>query len=193
MKTPVFIYALLLFAAGCMSSAPEAPTNWTIEWKPSSGHACAASCGKDAKLLHVDVRSPYNGTRLTVLRKDGSVAFDAFNVFADRPAALLKGAALDVLTESRAFKRILAAASSAYAPVNLELTVTRLALDCRKEDERLASVALTLTAIANRTVIAASSAEASEPVSDGEGFSRPFSKAFSDALASAVKSLHTGK
>ncbi len=188
------LYALALFAAGCMTSAPKAPTNWTIEWKRSS--ACTAETlarGKDAKLLHVDVRSPYNGMRLAVLRRDGSIAFDAFNVFADHPSALLKGAALDVLRESRAFRQTLAATSCAYAPVNLELSVTRLALDCRKENERLASVALTLTAVANRTVIAVSSAEAAEPVADGEGFSEPFSKAFSDALASAVKSLQTGK
>jgi hypothetical protein len=83
---------------------------------------------------------------------------------------------------------VLAPASTAVAPLALELTVTRLALDCRAPGQRDAAVALTLTVVGNRTVLDAVRGEAAAPVV-ARDYSAAFSKAFADALAAAVRAL----
>lgn len=193
MKKCLSTVLLLPVLAGCLSSAPPAPANWIISWTPPAGTVSGETGARPCvKLLSVDVRAPYNGTRLAVLRADGSVAFDAYNAFAAAPSALLRGAAADVLAASGAFDRVVAPGSTASAPVALELTVTRLALDCRAEGRRDASVALTLTAVANRRVLASAAGEAAVPVPDGD-YSAAFSKAFADALFASVRALPPAK
>jgi hypothetical protein len=189
MKIGNLIVALLPFVAGCLTSAPSAPTYWTIARPSGAGAAPAtAAAFPAAKLFSVEVRAPYNGTRLAVLRADGSMAFDPFNHFAAQPAALLRGAAFDVLSASGAFERVVAPGSTAAAPVTLEVTVVRLALDCRRSGQRDASVALVLTGVGNRAVLDRTRAEAAVAVTDGN-YSAAFSQAFSDALTSAVRAL----
>ena len=86
----------VLALTGCLSSAPKAPVNWTVE--PSAAAVPRVQSQKygTVRVAQVAVRAPYDGLRLAVLRRDGSVAFDPFNSFASSPSALLRGAAQDV-------------------------------------------------------------------------------------------------
>ena len=135
--------------AGCLSSAPEDPKAWLI---PADTSLVVSS---------VTVASPYDGTRFVLLREDGSVAFDGFNVFAARPAALLR-------TEVR---------EKYKAP---RLIVRRLALDCRGENRREALAELALESDGEELA----RAEASVPTADGD-----YSKAFAEAVRSAAEKL----
>lgn len=184
----MIMLALLPLAGGCLATAPKAPKTWSIEWSKTGIERTAESKLPAAKLLLVDVRAPYNGSRLAVLRGDGSMAFDSFNSFAAQPASLLRGAAFDVMEASGAFERVVSGGSIASTPLAAEVTVTRLALDCRKLEHRDALVSLTIVLVGNRTVASSASAEASAPVEGGD-YSAAFSKAFADAMMSAIRSL----
>ena len=151
MKTFLIIAAMGL--AGCLSTPPAAPTCWTIEYPPAAG----AQRGR----VSLNVRAPFDGTQLAILRADGSLAFDAYNTFAARPKLLLKAAAED-------------------AGLVGEIEVTRLALDCRQKGVRSAVVELTLYR-EGKLARASGSAAVSSPAD--------FSAAFSAAFAAAVKSL----
>ena len=191
MKSRSLTIAMLSVVSGCLGTAPKAPRNWTVEWAGRSAEAAEVEVAADApsvKLLQVEVMAPYGGTRLAVLRGDGSIAFDSFNAFAVQPAAILKGAAFDVVEHSGVFSRVVRPGSSAAADLALEVTVTRLALDCRAEGRLDASVAIAMTLVRGRSVVSASRGEATAPVEDGN-FSAAFSKAFEEAALSAVRSL----
>lgn len=109
-----FAFLLVPVLAGCLSSAPKSPVNWTLEFKPAS------------RVAQVVVCAPYGGTRLAVLRPNGSIAFDAFNAFAATPAAIIG----DACASRRA---------------RGSLIVRKLALDCREEGRRDALVELDLS------------------------------------------------
>lgn len=122
------------------------------------------------------------------MRSDGSVAFDPCNSFAAHPAALLKGPAQDVLSASGVFGRVISPGSAASSGISLELTVTKLALDCREKGRRRAVAALTLAAVGNRRVLASAGGECSVPT-DGGDYSAAFSTAFANALFDAARAL----
>ena len=178
----ILIFPLL---AGCLSSAPKAPANWTIgPIEPQT--ATSAPKWAEARLVRLDVRAPYDGRRLAVLRPNGSVAFDAFNVFAAAPAALLRGAAQDILAARTAVAGpVPNSVGPVPASVELELTVTRLALDARAKGARKATVALSLARLDGRHAASVVRAEAAEPVASGD-YSAAFSAAFAKALADAI-------
>lgn len=142
----LMLSSISLALVGCLSSAPKAPTSWVIE----ADTGCAVSS--------VEVIAPYDGVRFVVMRKDGSVAFDGMNVFAARPASLLRGALR----------------SDPAGPV---LYVRRLALDCTKEGERRAVAELLAVTRDGNEFLAAASVDAS----DGN-YSRAYGKAFADAV-----------
>jgi len=178
----VLALAASLFA-GCLTPAPPAPVNWTIEWRP---HEDAVTTWETLPLTlrvaDVVVRAPYSGTRLPVLRADGSLAFDAYNIFAAPPGKLMKGAAVDAIVRSKRFRHVIGHESQAKADLEMEVTVTRLALDCRTEGRRDALVELTVAFIDEKGgVLAVGPGRASVPVSEGN-FSTGFSRAFSGAL-----------
>lgn len=179
-------------ASGCLSSGPRPPVNWLVEFSPGGDGGKAQRLDVTAKLYSLDVRSPYNSTAFAVLRPDGSVAFDGYNVFASKPSSLLKGAALDALSQSGRFSKVIPPGSSAYAQVTLELTVTRLALDCRKERQRDALAEVTLLAVVDRKVVGASNCAKAVPVEDAR-YSDAFSRAVSDAVREAASSLEIRK
>ena len=183
---PVLAFMPLL--AGCLGTAPSAPANWTVECPAAQPSSTVSRVAPEVKLQGVEVRSPYNGSSLAVLRADGSLAFDPFNSFAAPPASLLRGAAFDVVESSGAFGRVVHAGSSASAPLALEVVVTRFALDCRAEGGRVASAAVTLSLVGNRSVVSSSRGSAAAPVRDGD-FSSAFSAAFADAMRSALGGL----
>ena len=186
MKLRIVIVALLPLVGGCLGTAPKAPKTWSVEWTNPAVERVERDKMPAIKLLLVDVRAPYNGNRLAVLRADGSIVFDSFNSFAAQPAAILRGAAFDALAASGAFERVVSGASFAITPLSAEITVNRLALDCRKSNHRDALVSLSLVIVGNRSVVASASAEASVTVEGGD-YSTAFSKAFEDALLSAVR------
>lgn len=188
MKIRLALFALLPAVAGCLGSAPKAPVNWTVEWAAAGQAVYAKPVMPVAKLLRLDVRAPYNGTRLAVLRADGSIAFDPFNGFAAQPASLLGGAALDALEATGAFESVMPGASTAAAPLAVEATVTKLALDCRDKGRRDAVAAVTLALVSGREVVSVAKGESSVSAADG-GYSAAFSKAFSGAVAEAVRGL----
>lgn len=192
MKIHLLAFALLPMLAGCLGPAPKAPANWIVEWTgPVSAEAPEPP--KDAptaKLLNLEVLAPYNGTRIAVLRGDGTLAFDSFNSFAAQPSSLLKGAAYDTIERSGVFSRTVRPGSSASADYALEISVTRLALDCRSEGRLNASVALSVALVGGRSVVSTARGEASVPA-EGGNFSAAFSKAFEEALLEAVRLLKT--
>ena len=143
-----FLWLALPVLAGCLSSAPRPATNWLLEPKVES------------RVAAVSVAVPYDGTRFAVLRADGSVAFDAFNGFAAKPAALLKAAVVCPHAKG-------------------EVIVRHLALDCRRAGRRDALVDLLL--LVDGRVSAGSAAV---ETADGN-YSAAFAKAFESALAAA--------
>ncbi len=169
---------------GCISSAPRAADNWTIEFL----RTVEGADGDDKRLpgvriSHVTVRAPYDGTRLAVMRANGSLAFDSYNAFAAAPGQLLRGAVQDAVEASGVFSSVYAANSSALCDMTLETTVTRLALDCRKEGRRDAVVELTLVLLKGREAVCTTRAEGKAASGDGD-----YSAAFSRALGKAVRS-----
>ena len=145
MKTPARVISLLAVAlGGCLGSAPPTPKNWMLD------------AAVDAKVKYVVVNAPYDGRPFTVLRADGTVAFDRLNVFAAAPSSLLKG-------------RVTASDGVGT------LTVEELCLDCRRPGERLARVCLRLEG-------AGRSRTGSASVSAADGnYSRAFTAAFVQA------------
>lgn len=171
-----------------MSPAPKAPAQWTVSFDQPAVFAAGTPRFETVRLSQVVVRAPYDVTRLAVLRKDGSVAFDPFNAFAAQPAALLKGAAQDVLEASGLFAKVVHGNSSAHAGLSAEVVVRQLALDCTKEGERTAKVSLTLVLLDGRRVSASVPGEGSAKATDGN-YSAAFSSAFTAALTGALAAL----
>jgi len=180
------VLASVALLAGCAATAPRAPDNWAVEFSRAGSSAAAKSEAKPqfpaVRVASVSVRAPYDAARFAVLRADGSVAFDGYNQFAASPAALLRGAVQDAMEASGRFARVAAPTSSEAVPLSAEVTVTRLALDCREKGRRAASVALSVVLIdARRAAVATGRGEGSATVA-----AKDFSAAFSGAFASAM-------
>ena len=186
MRMSRFLFGLAVATAlcGCISSAPRAAENWAVEfWRAGDvGLGATEAKGEAVRVAQVNVRAPYDGTRLAVMRSDGSLAFDSYNAFAASPSQMLRGAVQDAVEASGAFACVLSANSAAACPLTLETTVTRIALDCRKEGRRDASIELTLMLLKGREPIASARGEGKMVTSEGD-----YSAAFSRALAKAVK------
>ena len=186
----LFILALLATAlAGCIGSAPSRiADNWAIEFSRAGIETVKPkdSSLPSIKISSVNVRAPWDGTRLAVMRQDGSVAFDPFNTFASAPQIMLRGVAQDSLEGTGLFSLVLANTSNASADYSAEIIVTRLALDCREENQRLATCALTLSIIDGKKVVATGRGEASLPTENGD-YSAAFSKVFCTALSQGAR------
>lgn len=184
----LFLPLVLALVAGCLSPAPKAPTNWTIEigCRPDLQSSQLAS-RRQLRLNRVRVRAPFAGRRIAVLRDDGSVAFDSYNVFAAAPALLLTGAALDAVNSSPdATCVLLSEDSSARCKESIEITVSTFALDCR-QGRRDARVALEVALLSGRDLVANGAGTAAVPVTGD--FSQAFSSAYAAALAEAFGKL----
>lgn len=143
--------AAALLCAGCLSSAPKAPKSWLI-------HA-----DTDLKVSEISVAAPYDGQRFVILRPDGSVAFDGFNVFAARPVQLVDASVCIDYEEPTLFVR-------------------RLALDCTRKGERKAIVELALGEDPKTSVHVTGESD----TADGN-YTRAFSEAFVQAADQLVK------
>ncbi|MBR0504017.1 MAG: hypothetical protein IJJ84_01330, partial [Kiritimatiellae bacterium] len=85
--------AALLLCAGCFSSSVEPPKTWTVTPTDARPPAVApAGAFSVTRQGAVTVTAPFDSTSFVVRRADGSVARDAYNVFASPPSALLRAA-----------------------------------------------------------------------------------------------------
>lgn len=178
-----FVAAFAL--SGCLGPAPKEPKHWLVEAKAASAKAEGEARFAVARLSHFEVRAPYDRLSVAVLKKDGSIVFDPENSFASSPAAMLKNAALDALSSSGLFADIVEQSSGAGSETAVEIYVTRIAVDCRVEGVRSASVALKTRLLDGRKTVAVAEGEGAAPVADGR-LSSAFSDAFAAALAEAL-------
>ena len=177
---------LLPVLVGCLSPAKTPQVaNWVLTPKVAEKAVVDKPVFGETRLAVVYVRSPYDGRSLTVLRDDGSVAFDPYNHFASVPAALIKGTALDVLRGTGLFAGVQPAITTADVKTNLELAVDELSLDCSVEGSRKASVKLILAMVKDRQVVMAEHGAATADAADGN-YSVAFGTAFSRALSEAA-------
>ena len=175
--------------AGCLTSVgtPEVAC-WNVEYT-------GAKAGRDveprfgvARVSQVVVRAPYAVKGLAVLRANGTVAFDPYNEYAAGPNSLLKGAVEDALSASGLFKSVVGASSAAGASVSAEVTVARLALDCRREGLRRAVAELELRLVDGRSIVATVRGTGEADAADGN-YGAAFSSAVSGALVGAIGQL----
>jgi len=185
------LYAIPLAAlCGCFTQCPKVPVNWTVSLHSDEKPAAIPPRFGYVKASLVTVRAPFDGTRIAVLRPDGSIAFDGLNVFASVPASLLRGAVSDALAASGEFKGVVDPTSSGGVSLTAEVTVTRLALDCTREERRDATVALSLTLLDGRRIVSVKNGDGKAPAMSGnytEAFSTAFLRAMEKALAEALK------
>jgi len=188
MRVRVLAFLSLALLTGCFSARVPEASNWLLAPSASERPAVESPLFGEARLAVVFVRSPYDGKSITVLRPDGSVAFDPYNQFAALPAALIKGTALDILRRTGLFKGVQPSITTADVKTTLELVIDQFALDCRQDGSRKAVADLTLIMIERRQVIAARRGSAMVDAKDGN-YSVAFGKAFTQALASAADRL----
>ncbi len=176
MRVKAILGAFLL--SGCLGPGPQPPAYWTME---SAEAHLESTTRAPIRLGLVKVRVPYDGMRLAVLRADGSLAFDPCNSFAARPEDLVGGVAADMFASGRA------------APGGgvVDVTATRIALDCRTEGRRIATVELVATLREgrgeSRTVRLVKGAAAID--ADDGNYTRAFSQALVQALGEVLANL----
>ena len=173
--------------AGCLTTNPPEVSFWPLEYKGTANVSADARFGV-ARVSQVLVRAPYNSAEITVLRADGSLAFDAYNEYAAVPSSLLKGVLVQALQASGRFKAVVNASSSVRSAVSVEMFVGRMALDCRTTGERHAVVELLVRIIGEGDEIWIVKGEGRESAADGN-YGVAFSKAVTAALESALGGL----
>ena len=177
------LHLTFALASACLVSAPPQPKSWVVSAprKPS----LEVSVTKVARLGSLSVAAPYDKPAMAVRRKDGSLAFDAYNVFATSPSSLLRAPLAALLSERGRFGRILPSSSTARTGTTVEAVVNDLSLDCREEGRRIARVSLSLAIVENREVKEFLDGEGTADVEGGD-YSAAFSAAFEKAVSTAM-------
>lgn len=175
--------SVLLFS-GCLTSAPPPPKSWMVTASRNSNSELAVD--RVARLGSITVAAPYDRPALAVKRTDGSIAFDAYNVFASSPSALLRAPLAALLEDYGRFGRVLPSASTARSHSTLEVVVTDLSLDCREKDRRIARVSISIAVIENREIRKFLDGSGSADAASGD-YSAAFSEAFANAVSDALK------
>ena len=179
------IISVLVFS-GCLTSAPPPPKSWIVSASRKSNSELMID--KVARLGAITVAAPYDKSALAVKRADGSLAFDAYNVFASSPSALLRAPLAALLEDDGRFGRVLSSASIARSNSTLEAVVTDLSLDCTAENRRTAKVAISIAVIENREIKMFLDGSGSADAASGD-YSAAFSEAFSQAVFDALRSM----
>jgi ABC-type uncharacterized transport system auxiliary subunit len=143
---------------------------------------------KVARLGSITVAAPYDRLALAVKRADGSIAFDAYNVFAASPSALLRAPLAALIEDDGRFGRVLSSVSTVRANSTLEAVVTDLSLDCTSENKREAKVSISIAVIENREIKMFLDGKGVADAASGN-YSNAFSEAFSQAVYDALKSV----
>jgi len=187
MKTLLAVLPLSVLC-GCLSpvSLPSV-SHWLIEYRDPPAVAGSPRYGV-VRLVQAQVEQPYSGDQMVVLRKDGTVAFDAYNVFAAPASALLRGVGCSALRSSGLFSDVIGASSGAAAEISAEIVVSRLAIDCRQEDSRRTVAEVLVRLLSGRGIVATATGDGSADASDGD-YGVAFSKALSTALSSALSKM----
>lgn len=184
------IFALLLTwgCAGCFTASPLETSDWSVEFHEHAKRTAKPKFGV-VRVSQVSVRAPYDVRSIQVMRADGSLAQDPYNRFAAAPSQLLKGPVVDALEASGVFEEVVGSASSAAVSAVAEVSVSRLALDCRKEGSRTAVVSLTMLLLGrDRGIVSYVRGDGSADAADGN-YAKAFSEAFSSAIESASRQL----
>lgn len=175
-----FLVLLLIPAlAGCFTSKIQPVSYWPVEYKGPVASAPSPKFGV-TRVLPITVRAPYGTRSLTVLRADGTVAFDPLNEFAALPSQLAKGVLVDALAASGLSKDIVDTSSIAAADVSFEVVVERLALDCRQEDRRTAVAEVVVKVLTGHSIVSSVKGAGASDAAAGN-----YGEAFSSALSSA--------
>ena len=184
-------FAMLLLVcgcAGCFTSRPPEVRDWSVEFRKTAKSAAKSKFGV-VRVSQVCVRAPYDAHSIQVMRADGSLAQDPYNRFAAAPSQLLKGPVVDALGASGVFDEVVGPASSAAVSVIAEVTVSRLALDCKKDGSRRADVALSVLVLNHdRSIATHVLGDGAADAADGD-YAKAFSEAFSAAIESASRQL----
>ena len=179
------IISVLAFS-GCLTSAPPPPKSWIVSASRKSNSELMID--KVARLGSITVAAPYDKSALAVKRADGSLAFDAYNVFASSPSALLRAPLAALLEDDGRFGRVLSSVSTARSTSTLEAVVTDLSLDCTVENRRTAKVSISIAVIENREIKIFLDGSGSADAASGD-YSAAFSEAFSQAVFDALRSM----
>lgn len=179
--------ALILGFTGCLTSKAPPVSYWPMVYKGPVTSAAAPKYGV-MRVLPIVVRAPYGTRGLTVLRADGTVAFDPLNEFAAQPSLLAKGVLSDALAASGLCRDIVETSSIATADVSVEVVVDRLALDCRQEDARSAVAEVVLKVLSGHSIVSSVKGSGAADAADGN-FGEAFSAALSSAFAMALGQL----
>ena len=187
-STSAFSAFILALLAGCLTTTPPPQSDWNIEC--SERAACLAETPKFgvAKLALVEVRAPYSVREVAVLRADGSMAFDQFNMYAASPVQLIKSVSFAALERSGLFKAVVGSSSSADSDVEIEVAVTKLALDCREDGVRRAVAEISLRLVRAHAIVGYAKGLGSADAS-GANFASSVSDAVTAAFANAMKKL----
>lgn len=187
--------ALLLFCAGCLSSSTPEAKVWTVVPGEGVPHVSANPEGERpaftaTRLGAVTVEAPYDKTPIVVQRADGSVAFDHYNLFAAPPSALLRAPVKSCLEGDRRFGRVMSQSSVASTDAQVEVLVSKLALDCGASQTRKARAAVSVDVIQTgrgpRKVVLSGGGVGEADAGTGD-YSAAFSQAFNEALVNALK------
>ena len=179
------IISALVFS-GCLTSAPPPPKSWIVSASRKSNSELMID--KVARLGAITVAAPYDKSALAVKRADGSLAFDAYNVFASSPSALLRAPLAALLEDDGRFGRVLSSVSTARSSSTLEAVVTDLSLDCTVENRRTAKVSISIAVIENREIKMFLDGSGSADAASGD-YSAAFSEAFSQAVFDALRAM----
>ena len=179
------IISVLAFS-GCLTSAPPPPKSWIVSASRKSNSELMID--KVARLGSITVAAPYDKSALAVKRADGSLAFDAYKVFASSPSALLRAPLAALLEDDGRFGRVLSSVSTARSSSTLEAVVTDLSLDCTVENRRTAKVSISIAVVENREIKMFLDGWGSADAASGD-YSAAFSEAFSQAVFDALRSM----
>ena len=181
------VFSFIPVLAGCLTASAPKVSQWILEYQGAVRTAQVAKydVGRVSQVL---VRSPYNEVGIAVLKADGSVAFDPYNEYAANPTAMLKGMVSDAMSASGIFGSVVNASSSVKSSAMVEAFFTRLALDCREEGTRRASVAVIVRVLGSNERAGIAKGEGVADAADGN-FGAALSAAASTALRSAFDQL----
>lgn len=181
------VFSFIPVLAGCLTANAPKVSQWILEYQGDVRTAQVAKydVGRVSQVL---VRSPYNEVGIAVLKADGSVAFDPYNEYAANPTAMLKGMVSDAMNASGIFGSVVNASSSVKSTAMVEAFFTRLAIDCREEGVRRASVAVVVRILGSNGRADIAKGESVADAADGN-FGAALSAAASAALRSAFDRL----
>lgn len=185
LRTQYLSVALLFFLSGCFSPVSLDKNVWLVG-REKQRIAEHFKYDAYAKLTSLTVRSPFDSIKLAVLRGDGTIAFDAYNVFASLPSSMLKSAAVDALNNAALFKGVFLSGSSVKSTYEVEVEVLKFALDCTSSRKAAAEVSVVI--LNGRTPEHVLLGKSFVDASDGN-YSAAFTDAFFAAMRNALSSL----